>query len=397
MVARPAGSGSASPAGCLVDGASCTGGPTSPSGPTVPPVTTTRPPATTTPPAGTTRPPATTPPAGTTRPPTTTTRPPTTATTPPATTQPAPAGGARVAPYVDTSLYPAFDLVGWSTATGVREFTLAFVVSGGGCTPKWGGVSALDADQVAAQIPKLRAAGGDVRVSFGGAAGSELALACSDATSLASAYRQVVERYGLTRIDLDVEGSATADTAANARRGQALATLQREARAAGRQLRISLTLPVLPSGLTPDGLGVVRTTAAAGVDLDAVNVMAMDYGDGAAPAPAGQMGRYAIDAAKATQQQVASALGLSGAAAWSRIAVTPMIGVNDTSSEVFTTADARQLVDFARSVHLGWLAFWSGARDRACPGGPQSWASPTCSGVAQQPGDFSKAFGAYTG
>ena len=95
--------------------------------------------------------------------------------------------------------------------------------------------------------------------------------------------------------------------------------------------------------------------------------------------------------------QVAAELGLSGAAAWSRIAVTPMIGVNDTSSEVFTTADARQLVDFARSVHLGWLAFWSGARDRACPGGPQSWASPTCSGVAQQPGDFSKAFGAYTG
>jgi hypothetical protein len=125
--------------------------------------------------------------------------------------------------------------------------------------------------------------------------------------------------------------------------------------------------------------------------------MAMDYGDGAAPNPSGQMGRYAIDAAKATQQQVASALGLSGAAAWARIAVTPMIGVNDTSTEVFTTADARQVVDFARTVHLGWLAFWSGARDRACPGGPQTWASATCSGIAQQTGEFSTVFAGYSG
>ena len=385
------------PAGCLVDGAACAGGPatTGPSGPvtttTAPPVTTA--PSTTRPPTTTTTKPSTT--TITTKPPATTTKPPAT-TTPPVTSTPL-AGGAHAAPYVDTSLYPAFDLVGWSAATGVREFTLAFVVAGSGCTPAWGGVSALDADQVAAQIPKLRAAGGDVRVSFGGAAGRELALVCPDATSLASAYRQVVQRYGLTRIDLDVEGSATADAAANTRRGQALATLQREARAAGSQLRVSLTLPVLPTGLTPDGLGVVRATTAAGVDIDAVNVMAMDFGDGAAPNPAGQMGRYAIDAAKATQQQLVSTLGLSGAAAWARIAVTPMIGVNDTSTEVFTTADARQLVDFASSVHLGWLAFWSGARDRACPGGPQSWASATCSGIAQQPGEFSTIFSNYRG
>jgi hypothetical protein len=53
----------------------------------------------------------------------------------------------------------------------VKQFNLAFVVAGGGggCTPEWGGVTAIGADPVAAQIGALRAIGGDVRISFGGA------------------------------------------------------------------------------------------------------------------------------------------------------------------------------------------------------------------------------------
>jgi hypothetical protein len=69
----------------------------------------------------------------------------------------------------------------------------------------------------------------------------------------------------------------------------------------------------------------------------------------------------------------------------------------ESGYSVFTTADARQLVDFAQTVHLGWLAFWSGARDRACPGGPQGWAGATCSGIDQQSGEFSRVFAGYQG
>ena len=58
----------------------------------------------------------------------------------------------------------------------MKQFNLAFVVSGGsGCTPEWGGVTAIGDDPVAAQIGALRAIGGDVRISFGGEDGSELA------------------------------------------------------------------------------------------------------------------------------------------------------------------------------------------------------------------------------
>lgn len=125
----------------------------------------------------------------------------------------APAGGARFAPYVDTSLYPAYDLVDTATKTGVNEFHLAFITSGGGCAPLWGGVTDLASDKVAAQIGALRAKGGDVRVSFGGAAGHELALNCATADALAAAYGKVIDQYRLTKVDFDIEGAALPDTA----------------------------------------------------------------------------------------------------------------------------------------------------------------------------------------
>ncbi|MER5636339.1 cellulose binding domain-containing protein [Kitasatospora sp. NPDC002227] len=320
-----------------------------------------------------------------------------TPTTPPTTPPPAPAGGGRFAPYVDTSLYPAYDLLGTAKATGVKNFNLAFIVSGGGCTPKWGGVSDLASDAVAAQIGALRAAGGDVRVSFGGANGSELATVCSSAADLTAAYQKAVDAYGLTKVDFDVEGGALGDTAANGRRAQAIAQLQHTAAAKGHPLDVSFTLPALPTGLTQDGVNLVAGAKSAGVAVGAVNIMAMDFGDGVAPSPNGRMGKYAIDAATATQAQVKSVLGLSDAEAWAKTAVTPMIGVNDVATEVFTVADAKQLADFARAEHLAWLAMWSGTRDKACEGGAKPYADATCSSIAQQPYDFTRTFGAYTG
>jgi hypothetical protein len=303
-----------------------------------------------------------------------------------------PATTAGFAPYVDTSLFPPFSLTATAQKTGVKQFNLAFVVAGGGgCTPEWGGVTALGSDPVAAQISALRAMGGDVRVSFGGANGSELATVCTSASQLQAAYQQVISAYSVTRLDFDIEGAAVANTAANARRDQALAALQ----AADRGLQVSFTLPVLPSGLTSDGVAVLAGAKAAGVQISAVNVMAMDYGDGAAPNPSGQMGTFAIDAATATDGQVASVLGISADAAWPKIAVTPMIGVNDTSDEIFTVANAQQLVAFAQSKHLAWLSMWSGGRDQECSGGAQPSAEPTCSSIVQSPDAFMTALGAF--
>ncbi|MEU6294039.1 cellulose binding domain-containing protein [Streptomyces erythrochromogenes] len=360
------------PTGCRIDGVKCSvdqGATAQPSGrPTARPTATAAP---------TTGPTASATSAAPTR----------TASPSPTATAPAPVGGgARFAPYVDTSLYPAYDLLDTAAQTGVKEFHLAFITSGGGCAPLWGGVTDLANDKVAAQIGALRAKGGDVRVSFGGAAGHELALNCATVDDLAAAYGKVVDHYRLTKVDFDIEGAALPDTAANARRAQAIAKLQK----AHPGLDVAFTLPVMPEGLTQPGVALLADARKNGVRVDAVNIMAMDYG----PAYSGDMGQYAIQAATATQAQIKGVLGLSDAAAWKAVAVTPMIGVNDVTSEVFTVADATQLVEFAASKGIGRLAMWSSTRDKQCAAGAVNHADATCSSILQQPLAFTRAFAA---
>ncbi|SCK19849.1 chitinase [Streptomyces sp. WMMB 322] len=297
--------------------------------------------------------------------------------------KPSAAGG--FAPYVDTSLQPSFDLLKSSEKTGVKEFNLAFITSGGGCTPKWGGTEDIGSNAVAKQIEDFRAKGGDVRVSFGGAAGSELGLACGSADELAEAYGKVIEAFALKKADFDIEGAALPDTEANTRRAQAIAQLQKK----HKDLDVSFTLPVLPEGLTQDGTGLLENAKKNGVKVSAVNIMAMDYG----PSYDGDMGKYAIDAATATQKQIKSALGIDDdAEAWKTVAVTPMIGVNDVNVEIFKPDDAVEVKKFADEKNLGWLSMWSATRDKACPGGPKDQADPTCSSIEQGADDFAEAF-----
>jgi hypothetical protein len=307
--------------------------------------------------------------------------------TPTASETPKPGAAARYAPYIDTSLHPAYDMLDTAAKTGVKDFNLAFITSGGSCAPLWGGVTDLANDKVASQIGALRAKGGDVRVSFGGAAGHELALNCSSAADLAAAYGKVVDTYKLTKVDFDIEGAALPDTAANTRRSQAIARLQK----AHPDLDVSFTLPVMPEGLTQPGVDLIADAKRNGVRVDAVNIMAMDYG----PAYSGDMGEYAISAATATQAQLKGVLGLSDTAAWQTVAVTPMIGVNDVVTEIFTVEDATQLVAFAESKDLAWLSMWSSTRDKQCAGGEKPAADATCSSILQQPLAFTKAFATY--
>lgn len=368
--------GTKDPTGCQIDGATCSadGAATpEPSGrPTQAPTPTATPKPTPTPTPTATRSATPTAPASP---------------TPTRTTGSGTTTSAGFAPYVDTSLYPAFDLLASADATGVKNYNLAFVTDGGGCTPKWGGVTDLASDGVAAQVGSLRAKGGDVRVSFGGASGSELATTCSSADALAAAYGKAVDQFKLTKVDFDVEGGALPNTAANTRRAQAIAKLQ----AQHPGLDVSFTLPVMPEGLTQDGVNLLSDAKSNGVKIGTVNIMAMDYG----PAYNGDMGTYAEQAATATQAQIKSVLGLSDSAAWKTVAVTPMIGVNDVSSEVFKVDDATQLVDFAKSKGLGGLSMWSATRDKGCAGGTKPTADATCSSITQDNFAFAKAFGTF--
>src|SRR5216117_396681 len=107
--------------------------------------------------------------------------------------------------------------------------------------------------------------------------------------------------------------------------------------------------------------------------------MAMDYGDSAAPNPSGKMGTYAIQAATSLFGQLR---GLYGAAPtdaqlWHLIGVTPMVGLNDVTTETFTQQGAQQLLAFARLKGLGELSMWSLNRDRANAAGTITWVDAT--------------------
>ncbi|MDQ4133039.1 MAG: hypothetical protein M3179_07505 [Actinomycetota bacterium] len=196
--------------------------------------------------------------------------------------------------------------------------------------------------------------------------------------ALAGRYQAVIDRYRLTSVDFDIEGVATAELVSVDRRSKAIAKVQQAARADGRALQVSLTLPVLPSTLTPDGVAVVRSARGNGVDVSVVNVMAMDYGSGAAPNPAGQMGTYAVQAATSTRDQLRSLYpARTDAQLWAMVGITPMIGQNDIAGEVFTLADARQVTDFAVLRH--WAA-WPCGRPTvttSAPTGPRPTSTTT--------------------
>ena len=85
------------------------------------------------------------------------------------------------APYVDMTLYPTYNLATAMQTAGIKYFTLAFITADSNNAPAWGGYSAYEVNggtfdqSIRAEIGQVRALGGDVSVSFGGEAGTELA------------------------------------------------------------------------------------------------------------------------------------------------------------------------------------------------------------------------------
>jgi hypothetical protein len=274
--------------------------------------------------------------------------------------------GAAV-PYVDVLAWPTVDVNTVRAATGHRYYTFAFIQSRG-CEAAVGGIYPMSERWYAGQINSLRAAGGDMVFSFGGAAGIELAQACTTVSSLVSAYNAAKNTYRITTADFDIEGAALHDTAVNDRRHKALKQVGFS--------KLVVTLPVMPEGLTAAGLDLLRNAKANAVQYSVVNLMTMDYGG----AYCGDMGNYAVQAINSVKSQLSS-IGYSAT-----VAATPMIGVNDVTCEVFSLSDAGQV----RSASPGYRAFWSINRDNgSCAG--CGCARSNCSGISQGSWAFTNA------
>ncbi|HXA61173.1 MAG TPA: ricin-type beta-trefoil lectin domain protein [Streptosporangiaceae bacterium] len=293
------------------------------------------------------------------------------------------------APYVETWNSPSA-MAAAQSATGLKYFTLAFVISDGSCNATINGNTSISDAGWTSAINSLRASGGDVIASFGGASGTELGQACTSVSTLQAQYQRVIDTLNLTRIDLDIEGAPLDDTAANDRRNQALANLQQQYAASGKTLAVDYTLPVDPTGLLSNSLSLLNNAKSHNLTVNLVNIMTMDYGASM------DMGAAAVNAATALHTQLGQIwTSKTSAQLWAMEGNTPMIGVNDSTNEVFSTANATTLENFAAANGIQELSFWALGRDQACA--TNGTLSDTCSGTSQSAYQFTRTFNALTG
>jgi chitinase len=306
---------------------------------------------------------------GGTTPPTT---PPTTGPTPP------PSTGTKMAaaPY----LYP-----GWGNppapstvmnATGVKAFTIAFVLANG-CNPVWDGESGLTGGAHASTINAIRAAGGDVVPSIGGWSGNKLGPNCATPELLAGAYQKVIDAFALKAIDIDIENS---DEFENPTVQDRIVGALKIVKQRNPSVKTILTFGTTPSGPSPTGVRLINQAKALGANVDIFAQMPFDFGGGA------DMYASTVGASEGLKNQLKTAFGYTDAQAYSHMGISGMNGLSD--QQELTTPDTwTRIRDYAKSKGFARFTFWAVNRDRGCPGGG---VVSNCSGIAQSDWEFTR-------
>ncbi|WP_308293215.1 chitinase [Streptomyces sp. TS71-3] len=292
------------------------------------------------------------------------------------------AAPAAVAPYIYNGWGNPPDPAEVMDATGVSWFTMAFVLDAGNCDPQWDGSRPLKGGQDEKTVDAVRAKGGDVVPSFGGASGNKLEQSCSDADALAGAYQKVIDAYGLKAIDIDIEGDAYNDPNTQAKTIDAL----KKVKADNSGLTTYVTFPSDQNG--PDD-SMINRAADSDLEVDGWTIMPFDFGG------SGQdMGQLTIQATDGLKDRVKSAYGYSDEEAYAHSGLSSMNGITDVQEKV-TPDNFQTILDYAKQHHLARLSFWSVNRDRPCSGAYPN--DDTCSGVDQDAWQFTKIFAGYTG
>ncbi len=271
-------------------------------------------------------------------------------------------------------------------STGIHALTLAFILSRGSCQPAWDGSRPLLGGSDQAAIEAIRAAGGDVDVSFGGWSGKKLGSSCKTPAALAAAYQQVIDAYSLKAIDIDIEHGEFTSKKTRKRVVEALATVQ----AANPGLEISITMGTAEGGPEAAGSSLISDAAAIGFKPSVWTVMPFDFGS-----PGADMGHASVRALEGLAANLESVYGITPAVAYEHAGVSSMNGHTDEASETVSQLDMQTILSFAAAHHLGRVAFWSVNRDRACGGVDVS--PDSCSGVAQEPLAFTSMLAGYHG
>jgi hypothetical protein len=263
------------------------------------------------------------------------------------------------------------------SATGVKWFTLAFMLASGGCNPSWDSQRPLQGGVDAQTISQIRAAGGEVVPSFGGWSGNKLGPNCSTPQALAGAYQQVITAYNLKAIDIDIENTDEFESeAVQDRILNALKIIKQN----NPSVKTILTFGTTTSGPNFWGNRLINQARALAANVDVFTIMPFDFGGGA------NMFQNTVNASEGLKNSLKTAFGWADAVAYAHMGISGMNGLSD-QQEMTSVATWTQIRDWAKSHGLNRLAFWSVNRDRPCPGGG---VVSDCSGIAQNNWDFTR-------
>ncbi|MFE4258301.1 carbohydrate binding domain-containing protein [Streptomyces sp. NPDC056883] len=270
-------------------------------------------------------------------------------------------------------------------ATGTKWFTMAFILSSGGCNPSWDGQRPLTGGVDQSTIASIRAAGGDIVPSIGGWQGNKLGPNCSSAEALAGAYQQVINAYGLKAIDVDIENT---DEFENAVVQDRILGALKIVKQNNPGLKTILTFGTSTSGPTSWGNRLIEQSKALNAGIDVFTIMPFDFGNAST-----DMYASTVSATEGLKAKLKSVYGWDDATAYSHIGISGMNGISDTG-ETTTVQNWTDIRNWANSHHIARLAFWSVNRDRGCPGGG---LQETCSGIAQSDWQFTSITAGFTG
>ncbi len=300
------------------------------------------------------------------------------------------------ATYVDNAMAD-INIDDYMEETGVNKFIFSFITYDDNGKPSWGGYDKQYEGMNDKYIDEIREKGGDIILSFGGANASnvadatnaDLAATNKSAEELAALYESVLKEYDAHIIDFDIEGLLVRDEVSLQKRAEAVAILEDSYESQGLDLEVMVTLPVLETGLTDDGINVLKIFRQNKAVVDTVNIMTMDYGHAV-----DDMGLAAIEAGESLKAQLAAVYPeYTDEQLYQMIGITPMIGQNDSAGELFTLEDQQQLVDWAQEKDIRLLSFWSTNRDNP---GPDGQVSPSHSGVSDiEAGDYGRGYSEF--
>ncbi|GAA1694880.1 hypothetical protein GCM10009733_108180 [Nonomuraea maheshkhaliensis] len=261
-------------------------------------------------------------------------------------------------------------------ATGVKSFTMAFILSSGGCNPAWDGNRPLTggADQQA--INTIKSKGGSVQISFGGWQGNKLGPNCSTPQAFAGAVQQVINAVGPAVVDFDIENT---DEFENYTVQDRILNGLKIVKQNNPNVKIVVTFGTSRTGPNNHGIRLINQSRALGVPIDNYTIMPFDFGSP-------NIYQDTVNASEGLKNALKSAFGWNDAQAYAHMGISGMNGLSD-QQELTTPGTWTQIRDWAKARGLTRLAYWAVNRDRPCPGGG---VVSNCSGIAQSDWEFTR-------